>query len=242
MITAPSIASIVERQVSTLSEGEAFAIFTEGKSEAAYFRALSRLVKTGKLVRIEKGKYYKPVKNRFGIIRPSETELIKTLTQRGNETVGYLTGSALYNQWGLTTQVPNTITIARQSRLPEKDLNGYKVKFAVRPFSFIAIDVPLLQILDVLTDIRRIPDAAPASIIPLLVARMQELPSGQLERLIQLALNYPPSTRALLGVMLETYFPAQDTKRLQGSLNPLTKFRLKDLETVVADKAKWNFK
>jgi hypothetical protein len=242
MTPPPSIASIVERQVSTLGEGQAFVIFTEGKSEAAYFRALSRLVKTGKLVRIEKGKYYKPVKNRFGIIRPSETELIKTLTQRGSETVGYLTGSALYNQWGLTTQVPNTITIARRSRLPEKDLNGYKVKFAVRPFSFIATDVPLLQLLDVLTDIRRIPDAAPASIVPLLVARMRELSSGQLERLIQLALNYPPSTRALLGVMLETYFPAQDTKHLQGSLNPLTKFRLKGLETVVADKAKWNFK
>jgi hypothetical protein len=242
MITDPSIASIVERQVSTLSEGQAFVIFTEGKSEAAYFRALSRLVKAGKLVRIEKGKYYKPVKNRFGVIRPSETELIKTLTQRGNETVGYLTGSALYNHWGLTTQVPNTITIARRSRLPEKDLNGYKVKFAVRPFSFIATDVALLQVLDVLTDIRRIPDAAPASIIPLLIDRMRELPSVQLERLIQLALNYPPSTRALLGMMLQTYFPAQDTKRLQSSLNPLTKFRLKGLETVVADKAKWNFK
>ena len=34
MIAAPSIASKVERQVSALSEGQAFVIFTEGKSEA----------------------------------------------------------------------------------------------------------------------------------------------------------------------------------------------------------------
>jgi hypothetical protein len=242
MIGTLSIASKVEREVDALRDGQGFVIVTAGKSEAAYFKALSRLVKAGKLARIEKGKYYKPLKTRFGTLRPSETELVKTLTQRGDKIVGYLTGNVLYNQWGLTTQVPNTLTIARRNRLPEKELSGYKVKFAVRPFPFTATDIPLLQLLDALTDIRRIPDAAPGSVIPLLASKMKELLPYQLDQLVKLSMDYPPSTRALLGAVLESYFPDQDTTALLASLNPLTRFRLKDIETTVKDKAKWNFK
>ena len=242
-MTSPvSIANKVKREVNDLREGQAFVIATEGRSEAAYFKILSRLVKAGKLARIEKGKYYKPSKTRFGTLRPSETQIVKSLTQRGDKTVGYLTGNVLYNQWGLTTQVPNTLTIARRNRLPEKELSGYKIKFSVRPFPFTAIDIPLLQLLDGLTDIRRIPDAAPASVIPILVSKMREILPYQLNQLVKLSMDYPPSTRALLGAVLETYFPNQETAELLASLNTLTRFRLKDIEIAVKNKAKWNFK
>jgi hypothetical protein len=241
MIISHSITSNVEREIETLHEGQAFVIKAEGESRVAYFKALSRLVKEGKLARIEKGKYYKPIKSRFGILRLSETELVKVLTQQGGKTVGYLTGNILYHQWGLTKQVPNTLTIARRNRLPEKELSGYKVKFVVRSFPFAASDILLLQLLDALTDIRRIPDAAPARVILLLAAKMKELLAGQMDHLIKLAMNYTPSTRALLGAVLETYFSDQDTAILLTSLNPSTKYRLKGVEDVLKDKAKWNF-
>src|SRR6266550_4482881 len=128
MVSSASITSTVQRQVAALGDGQVLTIIVEDQTDAAYFRALSRMVKAGKLVRLEKGKYYKPKKSRFGALRPSETEIVKTLTQRGGKTVGYLTGNALYNQWGLTTQVPGKLTIARRGRLPEKELSGYKVK------------------------------------------------------------------------------------------------------------------
>jgi len=242
MTTSTSIASTVQRQVAALGDGQVLTIIVEGQTDAAYFRALSRMVKAGKLVRLGKGKYYKPKNSRFGALRPSETEIVKTLTQRGGKTVGYLTGNALYNQWGLTTQVPGKLTIARRSRLPEKEISGYKIKFAVRPFPFKGTDIPMLQLLDALTDIRQIPDTSPATIVPSLVAKMKELQPSQLDKLTRLALEYPPSTRALLGSLLDTYFPGQKTELLQASLNPLTRYQLDGIEALVSNKSKWYFK
>jgi hypothetical protein len=242
MAQSTSIASKVQRQVTALGEGQTFTIAAQGQTEAAYFRALSRMVKAGKLVRLEKGKYYKPKNSRFGALRPSEAEIVKTLTQRGGKTVGYLTGNALYNQWGLTTQVPGKITIARRSRLPEKEVSGYKIKFAVRSFPFKEADIPLLQLLDALTDIGQIPNASPASVIPVLITRMKELQLSQLDRMTNLALEYPPSTRALLGALLDTHFPAQQTGSLLASLNPLTRYRLIGIEALIPNKSKWYFR
>src|SRR6185369_11858924 len=99
MTTSTSIASTVQRQVAALGDGQVLTIMVEGQTDAAYFKALSRMVKAGKLVRLGKGKYYKPKNSRFGALRPTETVIVKTLTQRGGKTVGYLTGNALYNQW-----------------------------------------------------------------------------------------------------------------------------------------------
>ncbi len=242
MILSASIASTVQRQIAALGEGQVFAIRMEGQTEGAYFKALSRMVKAGNLVRLGKGKYYKPKKSRFGVLRLSETEIVKTLTQRRGKTVGYLTGNALYNQWGLTTQVPNKLIIARRSRLPEKEISGYKVKFAVRAFPFKDADVTMLQLLDALTDIRQIPDTSPVTVVPLLVARMKELNASQLDRLTRLALEYPPSTRALLGTILDTYFPEQKTELLRASLNPLTRYQLDGIEALLSNKSKWYFK
>lgn len=242
MASSVSIASTVQRQVAALGDGQVLTIMAEGQTEVAYFRALSRMVKAGKLVRLEKGKYYKPKKSRFGTLRPSETEIVKTFTQRGGKTVGYLTGNALYSQWGLTTQVPNKITIARRSRLPEKEISGYKIKFTIRPFSFKESDIPMLQLLDALADVRQIPNTPPLTVIPLLVAKMKELQPSQLNRLTLLALEYPPSTRALLGALLDEYFQEQKTELLQASLNPLTRYQLAGIEALVSNKSKWYFK
>jgi hypothetical protein len=104
--------------------------------------------------------------------------IVKILTLRRGKIEGYLTGNALYNQWGLTTQVPNKLTIARRSRLPEKEISGYKINFVVRPFPFKEPDIPMLQLLDALTDIRQIPDTPPLTVVPLLAAKMKELHSS----------------------------------------------------------------
>jgi|SRR5882724_4434107 len=243
MIKTSSISNTLRRQVSAMPAGEvfAFSILAEGQNELAYLKALSRMVQAGKLVRLEKGRYYKPKNTRFGALRPSEAEILKILTQRGGKTIGYLTGNILYNRWGLTTQMASVLTIARKSRLPQKELSGYKVKFIVRPFVFKGADIPLLQILDSLTDIRKIPDTSPAKVIPILVGRTGALKEAQISRMCTLATEYPPSTRALLGALLEEYFPAQRVDVLRHSLNPLTKYKLKGIEAVLPDKAKWNF-
>jgi len=241
MSASISIATNLHRQVQTLPEGQLLPITPESQTELAYFKALSRLVQSGQLIRLEKGIYYKPKATRFGPIRPSESEIIKALTQKGDKITGYLTGNALYNRWGLTTQVPNTLTIARRTRLPEKDLSGYKIKFVVRPFPFKETDIPVMQLLDALTDIQKIPDTPPEKVVPILAEKISNLQPPQISRMMKLALEYPPSTRALLGALLETYLPSQPTDSLRKSLNPLTKYKLKGIEKILLNNTKWNF-
>ena len=236
-----SISGNLKYQVESLSDGQVLPLTPETQTELAYFKALSRLVQSGQLIRLEKGKYYKPKTTRFGPIRPSESEIIKALTQKNGKTTGYLTGNVLYNNWGLTTQVPGTLTIARRTRLPEKELSGYKIKFVVRPFPFKDTDIPMLQLLDAFTDIQKIPDTPPEKVVPILVEKISNLQPPQISRMMKLALEYPPSTRALLGALLETYLPNQPTDILRKSLNPLTKYRIKGIEKVLPNNTKWNF-
>lgn len=241
MLKTTSIANKIQRQVVNLPEGKVFTLVIEGQSELAYFKALSRLVQSGVLVRLEKGKYYKPKTTRFGSIRPPESEIIKALTQKGGKITGYLTGNALYNRWGLTTQVPNTLSIARRTRLPEKELSGYKIKFVIRPFPFKETDIPMMQLLDALTDIQNIPDTSPEKVVPILAEKISNLQQPQMSRMMKLALEYPPSTRALLGALLEKNIPNQPTDLLRKSLNPLSKYKIKGIQKVLPNNTKWNF-
>src|ERR1700741_2667707 len=122
----------IKKELSSIPEGEVFnysRFLFENDNELAVIKALSRFVEKGDIIRAEKGRYYKPRKTRFGTLRPAENEIIKALTYKDNKPVGYLTGLSLYNRLGLTTQVSNVLTIARNSRLPVKELNGYRIKF-----------------------------------------------------------------------------------------------------------------
>lgn len=77
-------------------------------SEAAYYKTLQRMCESGELVKIAKGTYHLPKISKYGIIPPSETEIITAFT--ANET-GTVVGYSLYNALNLTTQIPKTITV-----------------------------------------------------------------------------------------------------------------------------------
>ncbi len=76
--------------------------------EAAYYKTLQRMCESGELVKIAKGVYHLPKKTKYGIVPPSEKEIITAFTE--NET-GTVVGYSLYNELNLTTQIPKTITV-----------------------------------------------------------------------------------------------------------------------------------
>jgi hypothetical protein len=236
-----SVAYKLKRSIASIAEGEVFDYrrFNQG-SEQAVLRTLSRLTKSGELVRIEKGKYYKPRQSRFGLLRPGENQVLKTQTLKNDKVIGYLTGTALYNQLGLTTQVSNELVIVRNGRLPEKEINGYRLKFVARPIKLKKNDIPLLQLLDVLKDIKDIPDTSIDKTIPKFVKRMQQLSEEELNQKIRLSMDYNPATRALLGAILECYFPIIQLGSLRRSLNPLTKYKLGISQQILYNKTNWN--
>ena len=68
-------------------------------------QALSRLSRSGKLIRISHGVYMRPVKTRFGIRNPSIGKVIAALSKLWGETI-VPSGGAAANRLGLTTQNP----------------------------------------------------------------------------------------------------------------------------------------
>ena len=77
-------------------------------SEAAYYKTLERLCKSGKLVKIAKGTYHLPKVTKYGVVPPSEKEIVNAFTE--NE-MGTTIGYTLYNSLGLTTQISKNIDV-----------------------------------------------------------------------------------------------------------------------------------
>ncbi len=72
---------------------------------AAIDQALSRLVKSGVLLRAGRGAYVLPVETRFGTRAPSVEKVVEALSSAKGEMVASH-GAAAANALGLTTQVP----------------------------------------------------------------------------------------------------------------------------------------
>lgn len=74
-------------------------------SRAAVDQALSRLCRTGELLRAGRGVYVRPVTSRFGVRPPSPELVIEALAEVRGEIIAP-SGAATANALGLTTQVP----------------------------------------------------------------------------------------------------------------------------------------
>jgi len=243
IIRMKSVDSIVKKCIENVQSGMVFdySLFpVRGDAFIALAKALSRLAKQGQIVRLSRGKYYKPRESVFGVLKPDENQLIRSLTQIGDKTIGYVTGLAAFNSLGLTSQVSNTIMIARGSNQPAKDILGYKVRFVKRNFKFSRDDVKLLQMLDALKDIKIIPDTTVRASLKILITNLEKLKAGELQQMVRLARRYPPSTRALLGAIIENRFSEIRVVSLYKSLNPLTKYLVGIEPDILPNKLKWN--
>jgi len=74
-------------------------------NRAAMDQALSRLARSGELLRAGRGVYVLPVKGRFGMRAPEAAKVVQEWASQRGETV-VANGAAAANALGLTTQVP----------------------------------------------------------------------------------------------------------------------------------------
>ena len=88
---------------------EMFSEKLHGKvTEMAFYKTLERMCKSGELVKIAKGTYHLPKVSKYGIVPPSEKEIISAFTKNGT---GTIIGYSLYNALDLTTQVAKSIEV-----------------------------------------------------------------------------------------------------------------------------------
>ena len=237
-----SIAASINRAVEGFEPGRIFGysdLAPYREAPGAVARALSRLAQENKITRVAKGRYCKPKQGLLGPLRPTDDELIRDTLYRDGRLRGYVTGAALYNRLGLTTQIPKTITIALNGARQEKDFGTIRIKTVPSRAPIRKADVPLLQYLDVLRDVKNVPDADPDSVLKAIAERFSALSDADVNRLQRLALDYyNAGTRALVGLLLTRNDQRIDPK-LRGSLNPLTRFRVGLDTDTWCDKIDW---
>ena len=213
----------------------------EVNRKEAVIKALNRMVATGRIAKLSKGKYYKPETTPFGIIQPNQSQVVKDLLEENGKTIGYLTGYSIYNSLGLTTQLSNVIQIGKNVIRPAFKRGQYTISFIKQNNIITQENIPLLQILDTIRYIKKIPDTTISNSGKRLSAILKNLSDTEKSSLVRLGLKYPPSARALLGTLLYTIQADAVSQPLYNSLNPITKYKLLGLKIAFPEADKWNF-
>ncbi|MDO1449639.1 DUF6088 family protein [Rhodocytophaga aerolata] len=212
----------------------------EVNKREAVIKALNRMVESGKIAKLSKGKYYKPENTPFGKLQPNQTQVVKDLLEDDGKIIGYLTGYSIYNQLGLTTQVSNAIQIGKNEVRPSFRRERYMISFIKQKNIITKENIPLLQLLDAIRYIKKIPDSNVGSSCIRLLAILKNIPDKDKSSIVRLALKYPPATRALLGALLDELQGASLTSSLYKTLNPITKYKLAGASKVLTTTEKWN--
>jgi hypothetical protein len=231
-----SIQAEVRDQISQTLAGTVFgydALPAYKGAPGAVVKAVSRLIQAGELQRLMKGQFYKPKKGILGDVPLKDTEKLRPLLYKGGRRVGYITGAGLYNRLGLTSQVPGVLTLAREKAGKDQQLGTFSVRVVQARAPVKDKNIPLLELLDALKDIRRIPDTTPDDALRGLALRIDALPDMERRRMVRLAGEYyPPATRALLGMLLQG-LDQNGCGVLKRSLNPISRYK------VALDTQKW---
>ncbi len=232
----------IEKKIEKLALGEVFSIDTlKIDRSPAGRQALSRLEKRGVIKRVKGGQgvYYIPKKGLLGDMKPTRSAVLKVVLNGKKR--GYRTGVSLFNQLGLTTQVPGVVTIATGASPQTTTIGGVDVKLVRAKAPVTDENIPLLQILDVLSNISKIPDSSPDAAFDVIVDKIQELKKKDLRTMVGIATDYyPKRTQALLGAYLDSQGEERMAKQIKRGINPGTVYNIGLSEKVLPTKSKWN--
>ena len=212
------------------------------KNREAIIKALNRLTEKGILHKLSKGKFYKPFLSEYGKLGPDLNEIVKDLLEQNGEPIGYLTGFSIFNKMQLTTQLSNTIQIGRNTFKPTIKRGIYTIQFVLQKNIITKENIEKLQVLDCLKMIKGIPDTTKDNSLHVIGKIIRKYKKANRDILIQLAMKYPASTRALLGMIFEEEKIMGPLDKIRETLNPISKFNivLRDYDKLVKDN--WNIR
>lgn len=237
------ITDFIRKQIEKLPNGYVFSyadLMKQPEQREAIIKALNRMVTAGELTKLAKGKYYKAEETVFGNLEPEQNQIVKDLIEDNGKVIGYLTGLSIYNKLGLTTQVSNEIQIGKNDIRSSIQRGRYTISFIKQKNEITKENIPLLQILDAVRYIKKIPDASTGNSYERLFYIIKRLSPEEQKTLSKLLLKYPARTRALVGTIFEVIGNIKLVKSLQKTLNPVTAYKIPGVRKHIENAENWN--
>ena len=234
-----SVAQITREFINTVDDGILFTykdIPIKDKSTIAI--ELSRLYKKGIVDKVSKGKYYKPKKRTFGNIEPNSNDKIQSFLN--DKDFSYETGLNIYTKLGLSSQISKNITIASTKQYKTVSIDNIIIKFIPIKTTTTKKNIKLLQILDAIKDIKKIPDATVNDTVVKLITIIEEISNDDIQNMVKLATYYPPKVKALLGAIIKQLGFWEEAYILKKELNPISNYKLEIETKTLPNKKEWN--
>lgn len=193
-------------------------------SEAAYYKVLQRMCDSGALVKIAKGTYHLPKTSKYGIVPPSEEEIVSAFTE--NET-GTIVGYSLYNSLNLTTQIPKTITVI-SSALEGLTKTIRNVIVHQVPLTFTEEVTNLIHGLEVLQNYNSIQEINYSAFLNYTKELASTFDTETFEKIISVK-NYKKSTISFLQEVLNYYSVENNLNEYLSTLSSYKHPRMEDI-------------
>lgn len=239
------ISDIVENTIGRFAYGYVFTcndFDVEVKYRAAVSKHLNRMVASDAIARLSKGKFYKVERSRFGDVPPDEYQVVKDFLDSDGKTIGYITGYRAFNEMKLTTQISSIIHIGSNQRHEAQKRGTFRLKFIMQKNIITKDNIPYLRILDAIKSIRTIPAITTDEAVTMLCRILSECSTSGIKTIIRLSMKYPPSTRALLGAMLDNILIDVDTSEIMNTLSGVSVYNIGVSEKVLPNIKNWNIK
>jgi len=238
-----TLAGTITTRIQKLPEGTTFRYDTLEIPKDKYTTAakvLERLQTKGLIRKLSKGIFYKPKQTVFGELRPTDGLIMQDYLYDNGKRVAYITGTYLYNQMGLTTQVPNVSKIASFNRRMFVQRGNIKASPVKSYLPITESNYQLLGYLDALKDWNNIPDLDIEQGIKRLRSILKDYNDQQQKQLVKYAIKYPPRVRAFLGALFQSIGESMTIEELRKVLNPLTKYQINGLVKYLDTAKNWN--
>ena len=222
------VAALVKKHVDNCKEREPIFvkdIVVTDENKNARNIAFHKLERSNIIRPYKKGIYYKPQVTMFGELGIDTNKLIeKQYIKDANENIkGYITGPVIWNEWKISTQIPNRKCITTNSVNRNIELQDIRVKL-IKPKTKIDNDnYKILQMLDVIDNIYDIQDINWNNYIDVLVSKINDLKVKELGTAIELAKTYNKFVNNFIGALIEARIKKsnEDNKLLHKKIQEL---------------------
>lgn len=168
--------------------------------ELTFYKTLERMNSKNEISRLSKGVYYVPKASRYGLLAPNQHEILNYFTGANNKS-GLRIGYSLYNKYGLTTQIGNSVELYSNNIQEERKfihfVRIYKLGLKLNPAR-----VNLIEILEILENFVTIEDLNRANFVRYINSAIKNYEDKEAIEVLH-KMKYKKSTIAFLVSILK---------------------------------------